>query len=219
MSARPKKQDQDQDQDQTQPAEEGNPAVEEDYEVSPEPEEGETRREQNKLKKYRQKIKQLRDDKKQALDELQRQKAEFLNARKRDEERQKEEIALANERLILELLPVVDSFEMAFADQEAYEQTPENWRRGVEYIYSQLLSTLEQYGVRQLHPVNEAFDPRYHEAVEQVEVAESAKDGAVVKTIQKGYLLNDKVIRSAKVQVGYHSSRQAAEEKEAGGEE
>lgn len=178
---------------------------EDEVEFSPEPDESEAPQMERKLRKLREKVKQLKESKKQYVDELQRQKAEFLNARRRDEEKKQEDISLANQRLILELLPVVDSFEMAFADQESYQQTPENWRQGVEYIYSQLLSTLEGHGVQQLDPIGEVFDPRYHEAIEQTEVEEREQDGRVVKTVQKGYLLNGKVIRSAKVKVGrYH---------------
>jgi len=130
--------------------------------------------------------------------------------RKRDEEKKKEDIQNANERLILDLLPVIDSFDMAFSDEKAYQQTPENWRKGVEYIYSQLLSTLEEYGVTPLNPADQSFDPQYHEAVEQVPVDDASQDNMVISVIQKGYQLNDRVIRSAKVRVGVHNGADAS---------
>jgi molecular chaperone GrpE len=164
-----------------------------------------------KTAKLKQKLKKCKKEKKEYIDELQRRKAEFNNARKRDEEKKKEEIDNANERLILELLPVIDSFDMAFADKEAYEATPENWRKGVEYIYSQLMNTLESYGVQPIEPEKEPFDPAYHEAVEQVAISDPAYDQIVTDIVQRGYTLNDKVIRSAKVRVGATQSNQLSD--------
>ena len=163
----------------------------------------------SKVEKLKKKLRTCQDEKKEYVDELQRQKAEFLNARKRDEEKKKEDIQNANERLILDLLPVIDSFDMAFSDEEAYKQTPENWRKGVEYIYSQILSTLEEYGVTPLNPAEQPFDPQYHEAIEQVPVDDTSQDNMVISVIQKGYQLNDKVIRSAKVRVGVRNDADA----------
>ena len=161
-----------------------------------------TQSQSKKVEKLKKKLKKAQEEKQDYLEEIQRQKAEFQNLRKRDEQKKQQDIQNANERLIIELLPVIDSFEMAFADKQAYEQTPENWRRGVEYIYAQLLSTLEGFGVAQLDPHGQPFDPAYHEAVERVDVESNDEVDTVTDVIQKGYQLNDKIIRSAKVRVG-----------------
>ena len=191
----------------------------EDSDVSIEEEQDTDHNQQSNSKqtdRLKQKIKKLKREKQEYLDEIQRQKAEFQNVRKRDEEKKKEEIQYANEHLVLDLLPVVDSFEMAFSDKEAYEQTPENWRKGVEYIYSQLLSTLEEYGVEQIHPVGAAFDPSYHEAIEAETVSDPAYDQLITTVIQKGYAMRGKVIRTAKVRVGTVSDPEGTGEDENG---
>jgi len=155
-----------------------------------------------KIKRLQNKLVKEKKDKQNYLEELQRRKAEFDNARKRDEARKKEEIQNANQSLIQELLPVLDSFDMAFADTDAYEQTPENWRKGVEYIYTQLVKVLESYGVKEINPIDKAFDPNYHEALEQVPIYNEQEDNQIIAILQKGYSMNNKVIRTAKVKVG-----------------
>src|SRR5262249_19665118 len=109
----------------------------------------------------------------------QRAKADAMNARKRMEEDMKAFRALANEGLIEELLPVLQSFEMAFANKEAWEKADKNWRAGVEYIYTQLKSVLDQHGLKAVDPQGQPFDHAQHEAV-SYEKAEGVAEGSVI---------------------------------------
>ncbi len=153
------------------------------------------------LKKLREKLRKCEGEKKDYLDGWQRMRADFANARKEDDNRRGEMIKFASEGLVEDLLPVLDSFSMAFANKEAWEKVDANWRKGVEYIHAQILSVLESRGLQEIGVVGEKVDPRNHIAVEGVPVEEKKVD-TVIEVIQKGYRLHNKVIRPAKVKAG-----------------
>lgn len=155
-----------------------------------------------KLKDLREKLKKSDAQKLEYLTGWQRDKAEFVNARKRDQERQKELVKYANEELILDILPVLDSFEMAKANKEAWEKVDKNWRVGIEYIQSQILAILQKNGLTELNPIGAEYSPLEQEAIEMVSVENKDQDGKVVAVINKGYKLGDRVIRPPKVKVG-----------------
>ena len=73
---------------------------------------------------------------------------------------------------------------------------------GVEYIYSQLLSSLERFNLKVINPFEQKFDPSQHVSIENTPVTDKDKDGVILKVVQKGYELNGKVIRAPKVEVG-----------------
>ncbi|MEN9614563.1 MAG: hypothetical protein RLZZ347_870 [Candidatus Parcubacteria bacterium] len=155
-----------------------------------------------KLKDLREKLKKSDAQKLEYLTGWQRDKAEFVNARKRDQERQKELVKYANEELILDILPVLDSFEMAKANKEAWEKADKNWRVGIEYIQSQILAILQKNGLTELNPIGADYSPLEQEAIEMVSTEDKDQDGKVVAVINKGYKLGDRVIRPPKVKVG-----------------
>lgn len=128
----------------------------------------------------------------------QRAKADFINSKKRTEEMMREFRTLANEGLIEELLPVLQSFEMAFANKEVWEKADKNWRAGVEHIYSQLKGILDQNGLKEVSPIGEKFDPMVHEAI-RFEKADNAKTGTILQVVEKGYMLGSKLMKPAKV--------------------
>ncbi len=154
------------------------------------------------LKKLREKLKLCVEEKQSYLDGWQRAKADFINARKRDDEAKKELVKFANENLISEIIPVLDSFEMAMANKEAWEKVDRNWRSGVEYIYSQLINALKNNNLVILDPVGQKFDPMRDEAVEFEKVTDEKQANIITKVIQKGYSLNGRVIKAPKVTVG-----------------
>ena len=154
------------------------------------------------LAKLRKKLKETEAEKQEYLDGWQRAKADFINSRKRDADLQADIVKFANENLITDIIPVLDSFDMAMQNKEAWEKAPKDWRMGVEYIYSQLLGILGQNGLKQSDPRGQMFDPKLHEAVDTIETADSGEDGKILEVLQKGYSLNDKQIRSAKVKTG-----------------
>lgn len=155
-----------------------------------------------KIKKLKEKLKACEAQKQEYLDGWQRSKADFINLRKRDEEDKKEFIKFANERLVEELIPVLDSFQMAFGNKEAWEKADKNWRMGVEYIHSQLISTLERHGIKEINPIGEKFDITRDEAVGYVPTEKESEDQTILAVTQKGYTLHGKTIRATKVTVG-----------------
>jgi len=151
------------------------------------------------MKKLREKLKTCEKEKKEYLDGWQRMRADFANIKRDEEARRGEMIKFASEGLVDDLLPVLDSFSMAFGNKEAWEKVDANWRKGVEYIYAQMYSVLESRGLTEIGKVGELVDPRTHVAVEEVPTILEKDINTVSEVIQKGYRLHNKVIRPAKV--------------------
>ena len=131
-------------------------------------------------------------------DDLKRLQAEFDNFKKRIEKDLAERTRLANQRLICDLLPVLDTFDKAIEDskkKEEYRQLNE----GLERLRTQFLRILEKEGLTEV-PTDGKFDPFVHEALMR-EVADDAEDGKILEVFQKGYMLGTKTIRTAKVKV------------------
>lgn len=154
------------------------------------------------LKKLREKLRACETEKKEYLDGWQRARADFANARKEEELRRGDLIKFASEGLVEDILPVLDSFSMAFGNKEVWEKVDANWRKGVEYIYTQLFSVLESRGLSEIGKLGEKIDPRDHVVIEGVSVERDEQVDMVVQVIQKGYRLHNKVIRPAKVKAG-----------------
>lgn len=153
------------------------------------------------VKKLRQKLELCIKEKQEYLLGWQRSKADFVNARKFDEENRNNFIKFSNQGLIEELLPVIESFEMAFGNKEAWEKVDKNWRTGVEYIYGKLVSTLTQHGLTELNPVGEKFNPAEHTSFENVPTDNPKEDHMIVAVVQKGYMLNGRIIKPPNVKV------------------
>jgi len=128
-------------------------------------------------------------------DALQRLQAEFDNYRKRTETENQTFKQYAEEEFVKKLLPTIDNFELAFANKAS----PEDFQKGMELIYSQLFSTLEESGLKPIDPQGK-FDPREHEAL-MTEQTNKVENNTITETLQKGYKMHDKVIRTAKVKV------------------
>lgn len=164
----------------------------------------ETENHSTALKKLREKLTKCESEKKDYLDGWQRMRADFANARKDDDTRRGEMIKFASEGLVEDLLPVLDSFGMAFANKDAWEKIDANWRKGVEYIYAQMLTILESRGLSEIGVKGEKIDPRLHLASEVIASDNPATEDTVAEVIQKGYRLHSKVIRPAKVKAFGH---------------
>ncbi len=122
------------------------------------------------------------------LEQLQRLQAEFDNYRKRSDKEKQEIYDNANEKLIIRLLDILDSFELALKH---------NSDKGVEMIYSQLYSLLESKGLKIIKAKGK-FNPEIHEALIQ---EKGYEEDMIIEELQKGYFLNDKVIRPSKVKI------------------
>ncbi len=157
----------------------------------------------DKIKTLKNKLKKCEEERKMYLDSWQRDKADFVNARKNDSREKERFLLFAKKDLILQLLPVVDSFDMAMLDKDRWSNLDQNWRQGMEQIYNQFNKVLNENGVVEVVPeVGQEFDPALQEAFGVVEVEDEKNDGKVIEIMQKGYLLEQEVIRTAKVKVG-----------------
>ncbi|TDO85463.1 molecular chaperone GrpE [Halanaerobium saccharolyticum] len=130
------------------------------------------------------------------LSRLQRLQADFVNYRKRSQREKAEMTTQGKVELCASLLPVIDNFERALKAEDRVD----DFYQGVEMIYKQLLKTLKDQGIEEILAEGEEFNPEYHEAIMRVE-SEEFEEGIVVEVVQKGFSLNDRVIRPAMVKV------------------
>ncbi len=153
------------------------------------------------LKKLRLDLKQAKKEKEEYLIGWQKERADFANYKKQEEDRKTMFSESMRERILSRFLTVMDSFNMAFANKEAWEKVDLNWRKGVEYIHSQMNNVFEEYGVLEIGKIGEAFDPNIHESLEMVTTDKKELNHTISEVIQKGYKLSDRVLRPARVNV------------------
>jgi molecular chaperone GrpE len=127
--------------------------------------------------------------------------AEYDNYRKRTIREKAELIKTAGESVLINILPLIDDFERGM---NAAEKTDDinALREGILLIYNKFTAFLKQNGVRVIETEGKDFDTQYHEAITMLPVADEEQKGKIIDCVQKGYMLNDKVIRFAKVVVG-----------------
>lgn len=124
--------------------------------------------------------------------------AEFQNYKKRVAKEKNDIREYATEKLVMELLPVLDNFERALA--ASAEDDPAGYAKGMELIFTQMVTELQKSGLAEVEAEGQDFDPTKHNAV-MTEENEELESGKVSKVLQKGYALNDKVIRPSMVAV------------------
>lgn len=130
-----------------------------------------------------------------------RSQADFANYRKRIEKERFEDSKRATARVIEGLIPVIDGFEHALAAHRETEY--ENYRKGFELIYKQLLDNVTKLGVERIDPMGKPFDPHLHQAMDRTETTKE-KDGTVLQVFQPGYVFHGRVLRPAMVRVAVH---------------
>ncbi|MDD5618190.1 MAG: nucleotide exchange factor GrpE [Candidatus Omnitrophica bacterium] len=135
-----------------------------------------------------------------------RLQAEFDNAKKRMQREQQEFVKYANEGIILELLGILDDLERSVEARETKHQDSEAFLKGIEMILSHTYEMLKKNNVKPIEAQGKLFDPHLHEALMQVENDEYPEN-TVVEELQKGYMLGERVIRTAKVQVSKKSHK------------
>lgn len=130
-------------------------------------------------------------------DSLQRLQAEYANYRRRTQQEKETIGVFANEKILNELIPVVDSMERAL---EACTDKEDTMYKGIDLVYKQLTATFEKFGLQEIEAENADFDPNLHLAVMQ-EAVDGVEANKVVMVLQKGYKLNTKVLRPSMVKV------------------
>ena len=155
------------------------------------------------IKKLREKLKKAEGEKQEYLDLSQRTRADYANFKKEVESNRISDRKFATKRFIEELLPVLDSYDMAQSNKEAWEKVDQNWRMGIEYIFAQLRTVLEGEGVTQFGKVGDIFNPELHESMEQVNVENESDNDKIMKVLQNGYKMNGTILRPARVHTGH----------------
>lgn len=155
-----------------------------------------------KMKKLKTELKACHSERSEYLAGWQRSKADYLNLKKEHESNRQEVSKWAKEGILSDLFNIADSFEMAFGNKEAWEQAPENWRKGIEYIYNQLQTIFRDHGVEIINPkLGNKFDPSEQEPIGTIETTNEEEDDEIVEIIKKGYKMNGKIVRPASVKV------------------
>lgn len=168
-----------------------------DIDFQPEDELGDIGAAQAKLKKLRAELKEAQTRAAENLAGWQREKADSINARKdalRDAQRATER---EKESFVYDLLPVLDSFDMATANG-AFATMGEEWKIGIQHIQNQLLGVLENHGVRRFGKLGDVFDPRIHEAAEETDDL-PGESHSIVRILRHGYAAGERIIRPAQV--------------------
>ena len=159
------------------------------------PEEDNAPEAENTEEKAEEKTEEKADDGKEKYVRLM---AEFQNYKKRVAKEKNDIREYATEKLVMELLPVLDNFERALT--ASAEDDPAGYAKGMELIFTQMVTELQKSGLTEVEAEGQDFDPTKHNAV-MTEENEELESGKVSKVLQKGYALNDKVIRPSMVAV------------------
>jgi len=141
----------------------------------------------------------MQKERDELLDKLQRLSADYANFQRRVPKQINDSVAYEKERIIRTLLPALDNLEHTLRESHSAESV-EVVLEGVRIIYDQMAEVFKSYGVEPIHALNETFDPALHEAMLRREDPER-EDGVVLEEFQKGYRLNERVIRPCKVVV------------------
>ena len=153
------------------------------------------------LKKLRNNLKTCKAEKEEYLNGWQKERADFANYRKEEDARRNNYSKTIREQILTRFLTVLDSFNMAFSNKEAWKKVDKNWCQGIEYIYTQLNSIFTEYDVKEIGQIGEDFDPNLHQSVEITKTNKKENNNKISLVIQKGYKFSDRVIRAARVNV------------------
>ncbi len=155
--------------------------------------------EKKELKALQEELEQFEQERDELLAKLQRVSADYANFQKRSSRQVSEAAAYEKEKVVKSLLAVMDNFEHTLGHAESAENA-EAVVKGVQIIYDQMLDILKSHDAAPMNALGEKFDPAYHQAMLQ-RTDEKEEDGVVLEVFQRGYTLNGRVLRPAKVVV------------------
>ena len=164
-----------------------------------------TKEKKEKIDKEKEQLKnqvtELESKVKELEDKLVRNQAETINYRKRKDEELMKMIQMANSEIVLEILPLLDDFERAVSmDDDNPDDEVSRFLSGFMMIYENFMSALRKFNLKEIDGINKPFDPIYHDALMK-EKRDDVEPGTVIEILQKGYLMNGKVLRPAKVKI------------------
>jgi molecular chaperone GrpE len=159
-----------------------------------------TQKSKETLESLEQKLQEAEAKIQENVDGWQRARADYANLQKEHTKQIENLKSYIIGGFVEDLLPVLDSFSMAMSNKEVWEKVDKNWRMGIEYILKQFNDTLDKYGVTEIPAkVGDKFNPEQHQAMESIETDDESKDGTIENVMQKGYKMNDTIIRPVKV--------------------
>ncbi len=160
-----------------------------------------TKKASKKDQKYIDEIEALKLEVGEQKDKYLRLFAEFDNFKKRNMKERLELMKSAGQEVMQTILPVLDDFDRAKKVSDD-ESSDENFSEGISLLYGKIYSVLGNKGLKSMESTGETFDPELHEAITEIPAPTEEMKGKIIDTIEKGYYLNDKIIRYAKVVVG-----------------
>ena len=163
-----------------------------------------------KAKKLQERIEALEKENSELFEKLQRISADYANYQKRAPKQIADSVAYKTEAILKSFLPALDNLEHTLAAEQNADNM-EAFVKGVRIVYEQLLTIMKSHGVEQIDALGQNFNPAMHEAMMQKTEAEQ-EDGVVLEEFQKGYRLNERIIRPAKVVVNTLPAEQEEEE-------
>jgi molecular chaperone GrpE len=154
-------------------------------------------------------LKESQEKREEAESLYKRMAADFDNYRKRVEKERQEYLSFGIQKAAEAMLPALDDLDRALATLQT-QVSPEKVIEGIELVSSRILKSMEEVGIKPILSVGEPFNPKYHEPVQQIETTEFP-DGAVMQELRRGYMLNDRVVRPALVNVAlnHHQAENA----------
>lgn len=155
----------------------------------------------DKNKKLREEIKRLQKEKNEYLLGWQRAKADYINLQRELEAVRLNSSLITKEKVVENILPALDSFEMAFSNQDFWQKVDKSWRQGIESIYDQIISGLNKSDIEKIDQVDILFDPNIHQSIEKIKTDDKGKDHFVESILQVGYKVGNRTIRPAKVRI------------------
>ena len=158
-------------------------------------------KDKSKVQELEKEIEQMKAEKAELNDRFLRLFSEFDNYKKRVSKEKLDLIATASEKVLVSLLPVIDDFERAIAANEKADNI-DSIKEGFNLIYNKLVQMMKRFDVEEIQAKGEEFNTDFHEAVTHFPAQKEEDKGKVIDVTEKGYKLNDKVIRYAKVVVG-----------------
>ncbi len=163
----------------------------------------------DQMKKMREKLKTCQKEKESYLTGWQRAKADYVNIQKELDNLRKDSTNIAKESMVNNLLPVLDSFNMAFSNKDAWEKVDKEWRTGIEYIYQQFINGLLNSNIYKIDKTGVLFNPEIHNSIKVIDTKDKKMDHTIAEITQIGYRIGDlldeskvgRVIRPATVTI------------------
>lgn len=155
----------------------------------------------DKIRSLREKLKICEEEKSKAFEDRERSRADFLNSKRRLEEQFMRDKERVIEKVVEDLLPLIDVYETTLSNAFLWEKLDPEWKKGIEGMHAQFRNFLKTYGVEEIEAQGKEFDPYEHEAISSKNASASHPSNTVLNVLQKGYRRGDTVIRPAKVVV------------------